>query len=314
MAASETNDLVVGIDAGGTSVRIAYALASRPDPPIWESVGDADPDGSPAPLLRLREKPEVPRGRVVAVVAGVAKLSRGDVAVRWDAALREAFPEAARRLVPDFTVAFHGAVPGGVGIMALAGTGSVIYGEDASGGAARVGGRGWEFGDEGSGGWITAEAVRRTQRAADGMAVSTALTEHVMSAVGSRDAGEIVEFARHRISAEGRGFLIPLITARAQAGDREAADLFVGAAGWLGSQVRTAVARLDLPQGVPIPIATVGGLWEVGELLQAPFRRVLDRFAAISYPAGLVAVLPNASPLIGALRMAQEMAAAAGSV
>jgi hypothetical protein len=86
----------------------------------------------------------------------------------------------------------------------------------------------------------------------------------------------------------------------AEAGDREASDFFVGAGGWLAAYVRAAHRRLNLPDGPHI--ATIGGMWEAGELLAKPFRVVIERWL----PGGVVSA-PDASPVVGAVRLARRM-------
>lgn len=220
----------------------------------------------------------------------------------WQQSLSTLFPAIPlthRLVVPDYVVAFHGALPDGVGITAVAGTGSVFYGEDGQGGAVRVGGRGWEYGDEGSGTWLTTEMIRRTLRALDGLEKITPLTEAVCDSLETRQPATLGETARQRSEKEGRGFLAPLALRLAQEGNREVANLFVGAAGWLAAYCGAAKSRLNYPESAPIRVATIGGMWEVGDLLLTPFREVLPRFI----PEAII-VTPEAAPVVGAVRLA----------
>ncbi|MBA2354824.1 MAG: ATPase, partial [Acidobacteria bacterium] len=59
----------------------------------------------------------------------------------------------------DAPAALAGATVGEAGIIAIAGTGSVVYGETSSGERARTGGWGYLFGDEGSGFGLARDAV-----------------------------------------------------------------------------------------------------------------------------------------------------------
>ena len=65
----------------------------------------------------------------------------------------------------------------GVGVVLIAGTGSMAYGRDATGAHARSGGWGRLLADEGSGYWLGHQLLRRIVQAADGRAPKTALTE-----------------------------------------------------------------------------------------------------------------------------------------
>jgi N-acetylglucosamine kinase-like BadF-type ATPase len=299
---------VIGIDAGGTSVRLALSEGeTRPGIPLVERQGAADPEGGPAPVEALLHEVLDQVGglsakAIGAVCAGITKVSRAGVQAQWEAELARLLPAAAVQVVPDFVVAFHGAIPDGIGVAVVAGTGSVVYGENGRGGAVRVGGRGWEFGDEGSGAWLTTEAIRRTLRALDGLEEESELTKAVCVSLEAQEAGLLGQNARVRGLDEGRGFLVPLVLEKARGGDKEAANLFVGAAGWLAAQVRAVQQRLPLAPDEAFTVATIGGLWSAGELLTAPFTQVLHRWA----PAAQITP-PAEAPVQGAVRMAQRL-------
>ena len=297
-----SEERVVGIDAGGTSVRIVVADAITGQR-LAETHASAREDGLPALDEPLREALTSARSDVAAirsVCAGITKITRTGRAEAWEQVLAGLFPQARVEVVPDFVIALWGAV-GGAGIVVIAGTGSVVYGEDTVGNSVRVGGRGWEYGDEGSGAAITTDLLRRTLRALDGMADSTALTEAVCEHLQTRDPADLAERARRRAEGEGRGFLVPLVLQRAQAGDSDAANLFVGAAGWLALHVRAAATLLGFGNEA-FTVATVGGLWEAGNLILQPFSQVLERWL----PQGRV-VAPLAPPGIGAARRAAHL-------
>jgi N-acetylglucosamine kinase-like BadF-type ATPase len=287
----------VGIDAGGTNLRVRWSGEETGE---GELRGPADPEGGPAPALALLQ--HVP-GDVVALCAGITKVSRGEIKASWEQALALAYPSARTRVVPDYVVAFHGAVPSGSGILCVSGTGSVVYGESGQGRSVRVGGRGWEFGDEGSGAFVTTELMRRTLRACDGLWPHTPLTRAVCEALETDEAALVGERARQRALVQGRGFLVHLVFERAQAGDDEAKGLFTGAAGWLARLVRAAYEQLAFPEEADVTVAGAGGMWELGELLQEPFETLLVRWLPNARFSP-----PKATPVEGALRLAERLA------
>jgi N-acetylglucosamine kinase-like BadF-type ATPase len=297
--------IVVGVDAGGTMIRLVL-LDTATGRVTAMLQGHAGPDGSPEPALKLLDEAfqtaAATASSVKAVCAGITKYSRAGVEQRWKADLAARFPhlESARcQVVPDFIIACHGAIPDGVGIGVIAGTGSVVYGEDERGGTVRVGGRGWEYGDEGSGAWITAEAVRRTLRALDGLEALTPLNDVVCIHLETRDPATVAETARRRAEIDGRGFLAPRLLEVARDGDEEAKNLFVGAAGWLAAQARAARSRLSFEEGEVVRVATIGGMWEAGALISDPFQRLIERWV----PRAVV-MAPEGTPVIGAARLA----------
>ncbi|WP_309719582.1 BadF/BadG/BcrA/BcrD ATPase family protein, partial [Armatimonas sp.] len=187
-------------------------------------------------------------------------------------------------------------------ILCVAGTGSVIYGEDESGKSVRVGGRGWEFGDEGSGAYVTTELMHRTLRACDGLWPHTPLTKAVCGLLETDEAALAGERARQRALIEGRGFLVRLVHAKALEGDQEAQGLFTGAAAWLARFVRAAYEQLEFPSERAVPVALVGGMWEqVGQWMHAPFTLLLER-----WEKNITVREPMGSPVEGALRLAER--------
>lgn len=209
-------DLVVGLDAGGTRTRAVLASAAT-----GRTLGEAAAGPGNAltvPLPRLtdhladaigRSVPERARGSVVAVVGGFAGAAgaagSGDCAGSADFAdfadrdpgrlnALAALTEALRRLgiaartvgvSSDIEAAFASA-PGtpadGLALVAGTGAGATrIVGRRCT---ATVDGDGWLLGDEGSGFWIGRGAVRAALRMADGRGGPTTLARAVGLALG----------------------------------------------------------------------------------------------------------------------------------
>jgi N-acetylglucosamine kinase-like BadF-type ATPase len=289
---SETQPLLAAIDAGGTSVRLrVFDSEVR-----FEAKVPADPDGGPAPALALLQASGLTPARVG---AGIAKFTRPGVEDAW----RATFSDFPLILVPDYEIAFWAALPEGVGVLALAGTGSVFFGRNEAGQSVRVGGRGWEYGDEGSGTHLTGDLVRRTLRALDGLDPLTPLQRATSEFLGAAEPGAFVLAARTRAERDGRGFLVPLVLGRAHAGEREAIDLFIGAAGWLAAYTTATLTQLGFEPSDPVEVRGIGGLWSAGALLSEPFVRVLKRrFPGVSF------ALSDAPPLDGAARLTCRVA------
>ena len=279
---------------GGTGVRVRVVDSDRV---VWEGEAPSDPDGGPGPALALLRASGF---KPVAIAAGIAKITRPGVESAWRSALGEFAPTAHLAVVPDFEIGFW-ASSSGIGVAVLAGTGSVVFGRKANGETLRVGGRGWEFGDEGSGTFLTETLLRRTVCALDGLDPATPLQVAVSTQLDATDAGALVLAARAACESQGRGFLAPLILSHARQGDLEAKNLFVGAAGWLATFAASALEQLGFTSSEPVPVAGIGGLWAAGELLTAPFDIVLHR----RFPHASVFVSKNA-PLDGAVRLAQR--------
>ena len=93
---------------------------------------------------------------------------------------------------PDYAVALAGATDGGPGIVVIAGTGSVAYGENGAGEAHRAGAYGYLIDDAGSGYGVGRAALAAVLRAADGTGEDTSLTGRLLALLGFASVGDII--------------------------------------------------------------------------------------------------------------------------
>ncbi|MFJ3667047.1 N-acetylglucosamine kinase [Streptomyces sp. NPDC090106] len=194
-------ELVIGLDAGGTRTRAVLAGAGDGRVLAEASAGPGNALTVAPPQLaeHLTEAlaaavPARARARIVAVAGGFAGATAAAADDPGTVRARTALTEALRRLdVPegpvgiwsDIEAAFAGG-PGAPadGLALVAGTGAVatrIVGRRAT---TTVDGDGWLLGDEGSGFWIGRSAVRAALRMADGRGRTTVLAGWVGSTLG----------------------------------------------------------------------------------------------------------------------------------
>src|SRR5882724_9616483 len=122
-----------------------------------------------------------------AICLGIAGVDREDEARTVRDVMRRIAPQSRVLVVNDALIALVAGAKDAPGIVIIAGTGSIAYGRNAAGDAARAGGRGHMIGDEGSGYWIGREAVAAVMRAADGRGPETRLTEGILGHFGAED-------------------------------------------------------------------------------------------------------------------------------
>ena len=274
MQAKPDPDVLLTIDAGGTSVRFRLQRNETLLCNDWTT--SASDDGRPPELQPPIVQPDV-------IVAGITKVSRRGVVDAWKHAIECQFPAAQLHIVPDYELAAAAAIDTEGAVMLLAGTGSLACVFENSK-LVRIGGRGWEYGDEGSGAFITTELVRRCIRGLDGMLPCTPLINRVIDIAGTRDAGDFATWARGEAEVHGRGFLVPLLTDAAAEHESEAVNLFVGAGGWLARLARTAKLRGSSSRQDIIVIRAVGGLWETGPFIRDATVNALEKwFAAVEF-------------------------------
>src|SRR5262245_16815703 len=146
----------------------------------------------------------------------------------------------------DMVIAHAGALGGGPGVLALAGTGSAILGIDANGMRVKIGGWGPVYGDEGSAYSIAEQSLRAAARAYDGRGPRTTLLEAITSALGLSDFRETVDrIYVARMEPREIAALCRVAYRSAEAGDQAARAIFLQAGADLAEGVIAALRQLD---------------------------------------------------------------------
>ncbi|MFM1654368.1 N-acetylglucosamine kinase [Brevibacillus sp. B_LB10_24] len=174
----------------------------------------------------------------------------------------------------DGFAALLGAVEAGPGILAIAGTGSIVYGIDEHGRSVRAGGWGHRIGDEGSGYWIGKQAIAAVLKAHDGRGVRTRLGEWILSHLGLPDVEALfIWIYSSEYSVEKVAELSRFVTMAALAGDREARSILTCAGDELFLAVSAVAGRLDL-QNRRFKLVLQGGVLQNDGYVR---QRLIDR-------------------------------------
>ncbi len=199
----------------------------------------------------------------------------------------------------DAEIALAGATESGWGIIVIAGTGSIAYGRNDEGRAARAGGWGYVFGDEGGAFDILRQALRASLRMEEGWGPATSLREALMEAIGAADANEALhrlytpEWPRSRAAT-----LAPLVDRAADDGDPLALRIMNDAAMQLATLAGSVRGQL-WPRRAEVDVAYIGGVFESRRLLEG-FRLLVE------LEEGVRCVAPIRGPAEGALREAMR--------
>jgi len=244
-------------------------------------------------------------GQVRAVCGGFAAAARVPVVAALERILRELFPGALRRIVPDVWVAFEGATRGAPGAIVIAGTGSIVFGRNSQGREVRVGGWGPDISDEGSGYTIGRDAVAAVLRAHDGRLPPTTLRPRLLQRWAVSDEDGLIE--RLRETAAGGGpsrrppfaGLLPEVVEAAREGDAAAGEILQRAGNELAQLAVHALQRLEIDHPL---VALAGGVFHHAPPVEECFRRRL-----LNMVAGARIVHAQASPVEGAVRLAQQL-------
>ena len=192
-----------------------------------------------------------------------------------EALLREMIASEKMTVTHDGLIALSGATAGEAGLIAIAGTGSIAFGRNASGQTARAGGWGYMFGDEGSGFYITRQALRAALRSEEGWGPETSLRRVLLQAGGARDVDELLhrfytpEFPRPRIAA-----LAKLVDEAAENGDAAAQNILNEAAQQLAI-IAAAVRGQLFKSGDTARVSYIGSVFRSRILLER-FRMLVE--------------------------------------
>jgi N-acetylglucosamine kinase-like BadF-type ATPase len=207
----------------------------------------------------------------------------------------------------DAPGALSGALAGQFGIIVLAGTGSVAYGEmqvnQNSIWHAQIGGSGYLFGDEGSGFWIGKEALRRAlhqedRDVADGAAFRTALLTYF-----KRDRLKAIaeDFYAGLISRDQLASFTTRVDRLARQGDEIALSLLQQAAADLAEMAEATANKLGATRR-RVHVSYGGGVFQ-SKLLLRQFKTTVRQLL----PKAQIAT-PQFGPDVGALLLAYREA------
>lgn len=289
--------LILGIDGGGSTIRVA--LANRKGEILRTGFGAGvnpmdNPDWRAELDLHLAPFRNEPRLASVAAAlpayGEVAHLSR-----LQETAITDMFPTSPTTILNDVDAAHLGAFAGQQGILILSGTGSMAWARNAAGTSARSGGWGDIIGDEGSSYWIGRLALNLISQSLDGRAPKTVLAQIVFNSLNldlsdpmNALGGWVNALAKPRSSIAA---LSALVDRAATAGDVGARNLLEQAAEALTRHHAAIAGHCDRDVGWTY----AGGTFASSILLAALERR-------IGRPAEVPALPPIGGALLAAAR------------
>jgi N-acetylglucosamine kinase-like BadF-type ATPase len=303
---------VLGIDAGGTKTVClladdhGYVLAeARGGGANLQSAGELEVEKV---LHQVMEAALAQHDvRPAAMCLGIAGVDRPDDAEAVRGIMRRIGFKTRTLVVNDALVALVAGAGDEPGVVIVAGTGSIAYGRNAAGQAARAGGWGYLFGDEGGGFWIGRAALSAVVRQFDGRGPATLLTGMVLQHMRLASPTELIheiyyrDLQRHAIAG-----LAALVQHASETGDAVAAQILARASGELAAAAASVITRLGM-RGEAFPIVLAGGIFRGVPRLMGD---VESRLAEVA-PRGAVRLL-DVEPAVGAVRLA--LAAARGDV
>jgi N-acetylglucosamine kinase-like BadF-type ATPase len=269
---------LIGADVGGTKTAVAVSVDGK-------IVGRAEGPGaavrpgralaSASAIIEVVRRALSAAGRLTGdmLVVGAAGAGREPEREELRTALRTENVASNVMVTTDIEIALAAAFADGPGIVVSAGTGSVAVGRDRSGKRHRIGGYGWQMGDEGSGYAIGRASLGAVSRAKDGRSPNTALSDRLLKATRSADFDALVRWAAGASPAEVAA-LAPHVLEVAAAGDPLAQGIADYAARELSQLAICLLPKMDLTP--PVRVAITGGLLAPDQPLR---RTVLAKLA-----------------------------------
>jgi N-acetylglucosamine kinase-like BadF-type ATPase len=299
---------VLGIDAGGTKTVCQLAdeqgsviSEARSTGANLQAVGELQVEKVLHQVMEdaIGDRQLVPE----AICLGIAGVDRPDDAAVVRGIMRRIGYKARVLVVNDALVALEAGAPDQAGVVIISGTGSISYGRNADGLAARSGGWGYVLGDEGSGYWIGRAALRAVLREADRRGKETALTPLLLGHFGvDRPQGLIHEVYHSNLKPAAIGALAQCVHRAFARGDEVAIGILRGAANELESSALSVARRLELV-GRTFPFILAGGIFKAVPWLEEELVRRLP----VASPGSTVRLLEG-EPATGAVRLALQEA------
>jgi N-acetylglucosamine kinase-like BadF-type ATPase len=299
---------VLGIDAGGSKT-VAW-LADGQGQVVGEgragganlhNAGELGTEKVLYEVIQAAVGTEAPLPAVVCV--GMAGMDRADDRAVVDAILRRLVFRGQVLAVNDALIALVAGADEEPGVVVVAGTGSIAYGVGSAGVAARAGGWGEVYGDEGSAFWVGRLALAAVVRASDRRGPQTALTPLVLRHAGADRIEGLVAQVYARADRRQAIAAMAGLVARADAdGDAVAREILAAAAGELTLAARSVVEQLGM-RGERFRVVLSGGLFKMAPTVAA---MVATRVAELA-PRAVTGVLTD-EPALGAVRLALRAA------
>ncbi len=197
----------------------------------------------------------------------------------------------------DAAIALAGATAGEPGIVVISGTGAIAFGRNGRGEAARAGGWGYVFGDEGGAFDIARQGLRAVLREYEGWGPRTPLTPAYLEACGLSDANQMLHLFYKPEWPRGRvAILAKTVNRLAEEGDPVALGIMNNSAQQLAT-LAGAVRRQLFAEGEAAIVSGVGGVFSSA--------LVADRFEnLVSMEDGVTYSVPRHGPAEGALLLA----------
>lgn len=204
--------------------------------------------------------------------------------------------------IGEMYISLTGALLSDIGIIVIAGTGSMAGGKNPKGEIFSCGGWGPFIGDEGSGYWIGIKAINAVSKSIDRRFPRTTLVEKIVRYFNLNNITELVPYIYRKMPSRYEiAQISPLVTTSAEEGDKIAQDILKEAGEELALLATTTIRELDYQDA---KISMSGGIFASNSrfILEIFNKRVKE-----TYPEVSIIFPPKFPPVGGALISAFRM-------
>ena len=203
-------------------------------------------------------------------------------------------------VVNDSHIALWAAVPNGVGVVLIAGTGSNCFGRNASGQEAKSGGLDYILSDEGSGYDIGMRMLRAVARSLDRRGDQTELTDAIFNLLEVSSLADFYNAVYQKYTIKPQiASLSEIVGGAAQHGDLVAIEILNHSVNELLKLVDAVLDQLSW-HDQQVPVARVGSVFH-SQYVADRFGQELKRVA----PNATI-IVPQVPAAVGAARMAKQ--------
>ena len=306
------NDLVLGIDGGGTTTVGLLANATTGEiigrgasgPSNIQAVGvSAGLTALDECVTRTFAAANLPRSTVASACLGLAGVDRQeglDVIHGWAARVGLA---ANVNVSNDAKLLLAAGTPNGWGLAVIAGTGSIAFVRNEAGEIGRCGGWGYTLGDEGSAYSVALTALKAACRAHDRVGPATVLLERFVKKMAVSGPPDFIPAVyRGAWDRSAIASLAPMVLDAAAEGDAVALKIVTEQSAEIARTAAGAVKNHGMPVG-GIPVALAGGVLLHSETYRRSF---LEELRQLGVEPGPVQLVPD--PAVGAVVLARQAA------
>jgi len=312
----ESHKFCIGIDGGGTKTRASlFEVTDSEREFVFEGTStNQNSVGWEEAFTVLEHCVKGVLGKVAgsveqvsAITLGLAGCDRAEEKARWTLRVQKLCPNAKVSVHNDGIVALASCTRGEtLGIVLIAGTGTICIGMDKKGHAERCQGWGPLLGDLGSGYDVGMSVLRAVLNAYDGIGPETLLTQRLLDHLSMKCVTDLVEWVYKDENREWKQIasLSPLVEQCARQGDRVAIDIIHDTCRHLLRSVSSVLQKFADNEFFPrrqIVVGLVGGLLDRDDSMYRP--KLEDMLLAKHPSKQLLIRKPSITPAYAAARM-----------